>query len=154
MDNFLIIIVYFLANVTYNQAIVYLEMNVPMDKEWSIDIFTKNLKMYMEQFGKNQKEMAAIVGVSPPTFHNWLKGKKMPRMNNVQKLADYFGVKLSDLIEEKITTTIEKNSDTMVDITVLLGTDIYFRDIVKRNYYDRDLFELWLTCHVSLARYS
>ena len=25
------------------------------------DIFTKNLKMYMEQFGKNQKEMAALV---------------------------------------------------------------------------------------------
>ena len=41
-----------------------------MNKEWSIDIFTKNLKMYMEQFGKNQKEMAAIVGVSPPTFGN------------------------------------------------------------------------------------
>ena len=84
MANFLIIIVYFLANVILNQAIVYLEMNVAMDKEWSIDIFTKNLKIYMEQFGKNQKEMAAIVGVSPPTFHDWLKGKKMPRMNNVQ----------------------------------------------------------------------
>ena len=25
------------------------------------NIFTKNLKMYMEQFGKNQKEMAALV---------------------------------------------------------------------------------------------
>ena len=59
-------------------------MNVAMDKEWSIDIFTKNLKMYMEPFGKNQKKMAAIVGVSLPTFHDWLKGKKMPRMNNVQ----------------------------------------------------------------------
>ena len=33
-----------------------------MNKEWSIYIFTKNLKMYMEQLGKNQKEMAAIVG--------------------------------------------------------------------------------------------
>ena len=59
-------------------------MNVAMYKEWSIDIFTKNLKMYMEPFGKNQKKMAAIVGVSLPTFHDWLKGKKMPRMNNVQ----------------------------------------------------------------------
>ena len=113
-----------------------------MDKEWSIDIFTKNLKMYMEQFGKNQKEMAAIVGVSPPTFHDWLKGKKMPRMNNVQKLADYFGVKLSDLIEEKVTPTIEKNSDIMVDITVRLGADIDFRNVVKRNFYDKDFFEL------------
>ena len=25
------------------------------------NIFIKNLKMYMEQFGKNQKEMAALV---------------------------------------------------------------------------------------------
>ena len=55
-----------------------------MNKECSIDIFTKNLKMYKEQFEKNQKEVAAIVGVSPPTVHDWLKGKKMPRMNNVQ----------------------------------------------------------------------
>ena len=61
MANFLIIIVYFLANVIYNQATVYLERNVAMNKKCSIDIFTKNLKMYMEQFGKNQKEMAALV---------------------------------------------------------------------------------------------
>ena len=71
-----------------------------MNNEWSIDIFTRNLKKYMEQSGKNQKEMAAIVGVSAPTFHDWLKGNKMPRMANVQKLADYFGVNLSDLIED------------------------------------------------------
>ena len=121
-----------------------------MNKECSIDIFTKNLKMYKEQFEKNQKEVAAIVGVSPPTVHDWLKGKKMPRMNNVQKLADYFGVKLSDLIEEKVTPTIEKNSDTMVDITVRLGADVDFRDIVKRNYYDRDFFELYnMLCGLS-----
>ena len=66
----------------------------------------------------------------------------MPRMNNVQKLADYFGVKLSDLIEDKVIPTIEKNSDTVVDITTRLGADVDFRNIVKRNYYDRDFFEL------------
>ena len=63
-------------------------------------------------------------------------------MNNVQKLADYFGVKLSDLIEDKVIPTIEKNSDTVVDITTRLGADVDFRNIVKRNYYDRDFFEL------------
>lgn len=118
-----------------------------MNKEWTIDIFTKNLKYYMEQFDKTQKEMADIVGVSPPTFHDWLKGKKMPRMNNVQKLADYFGVALSDLIEDKVTKekaneVIEKNSDIMVDITVRLGADIDFRNITKRNCYDKEFFEL------------
>ena len=53
-----------------------------MNKEWSTDIFTKNLKMYMEQFGKNQKEMAAIVGVSPPTFHDWLISTKIKYKKN------------------------------------------------------------------------
>lgn len=113
-----------------------------MNEEWSIDIFTKNLKMYMEQFGKNQKEMAAIVGVSAPTFHDWLKGKKMPRMKNVQKLADYFGVKLSDLIEDKTPPEIKQNSDIMVDITVRMNADIVFKNVVKRNYYDKDFLEL------------
>ena len=101
----------------------------------------------MDKFGKNQKEMAEIVGVSPPTFHDWLKGKKMPRMKNVQKLADYFGITLSDLIEdkttdEKVTETMQKNSDTMVDITVRIASDIDFRNVVKRNMYDKDFFSL------------
>ena len=101
----------------------------------------------MDKFGKNQKEMAEIVGVSSPTFHDWLKGKKMPRMKNVQKLADYFGITLSDLIEdkttdEKVTETMQKNSDTMVDITVRIASDIDFRNVVKRNMYDKDFFSL------------
>lgn len=118
-----------------------------MNKEWTMDIFTQNLQRYMDKFGKNQKEMAEIVGVSSPTFHDWLKGKKMPRMKNVQKLADYFGITLSDLIEdkttdEKVTETMQKNSDTMVDITVRIASDIDFRNVVKRNMYDKDFFSL------------
>lgn len=118
-----------------------------MNKEWTMEIFTQNLQRYMDKFGKNQKEMAEIVGVSPPTFHDWLKGKKMPRMKNVQKLADYFGIALSDLIEdkttdEKVTETMQKNSDTMVDITVRIASDIDFRNVVKRNMYDKDFFSL------------
>lgn len=118
-----------------------------MNKEWTVDIFTQNLQRYMDKFGKNQKEMAEIVGVSPPTFHDWLKGKKMPRMKNVKKLADYFGIALSDLIEdkttdEKVTETMQKNSDTMVDITVRIASDIDFRNVIKRNMYDKDFFSL------------
>ena len=118
------------------------------------NVFANNLKKYMQLNGKSRNEVCQALGFKYSTFADWINGKKYPRMDKIEMLANYFGIKKSDLIEEKITTTIEKNSDTMVDITVLLGTDIYFRDIVKRNYYDRDLFELWLTCHVSLARYS
>ena len=55
-----------------------------MKNEWDIKIFTDNFEKYMRMSGKNQKEIAADVGVSAPTVNDWLKGKKMPKMQNVQ----------------------------------------------------------------------
>lgn len=72
-----------------------------MKNEWDIKIFTDNFAKQMKRVDKNQKEVADALGVSAPTVHDWLKGKKMPKMTNVQKLADYFGVNLSDLVELK-----------------------------------------------------
>lgn len=69
--------------------------------EWSKDIFAKNLRYYLSLEGKTQKELAQIIGVSAPTMHEWCRGKKTPRMDKVEKLANYFGILKSDLIEDK-----------------------------------------------------
>lgn len=69
--------------------------------EWSRDIFAKNLRFYMERSGRSQKELAEIAGVSAPTFNEWINAKKYPRIDKIQKLADYFGILKSDLIEDK-----------------------------------------------------
>lgn len=113
-----------------------------MNQEWSKETMAKNLKYYMEKTGKTQKELAAVAGVSEPTFSYWINGIKYPRIDKIQKLADYFGILKSDLIEEKVTPEMQKNSDTMVDITVRVASDIDFRNVVKRNMYDKDFFSL------------
>mgnify|MGYP002511587007 CR=1 FL=1 len=64
------------------------------------EIFAKNLSYYLTKHGKEQKEIAEIVGVAPSTFNAWMKGKKYPRMDKVELLANYFGILKSDLIEE------------------------------------------------------
>ena len=64
------------------------------------EIFAKNLAHYLERSGKDQKEMAEIVGVAPSTFNEWMKAKKYPRMDKIEMLANYFGILKSDLIEE------------------------------------------------------
>ena len=69
--------------------------------EWSKEIFAKNLRYYQGISGKTQKELAQIIGVSAPTMHEWCRGKKTPRMDKVEKLANYFGILKSDLIEDK-----------------------------------------------------
>ena len=65
------------------------------------ETFAKNLLYYIEKHGKEQKEIAEVVGVAPSTFNAWVKGKKYPRMDKVERLANYFGILKSDLIEER-----------------------------------------------------
>ena len=72
-----------------------------MAKEWSKQVFSRNLQKYIADSGKTQKELADIIGVSAPTFNEWVSGKKFPRIDKIQKLADYFGILKSDLIEDK-----------------------------------------------------
>lgn len=64
-------------------------------------IFAKNLNKYLSQFNKTQKEVADAIEVSPQTFNTWCQGIALPRMGKVQRLADYFGIGKTDLIDEK-----------------------------------------------------
>lgn len=64
------------------------------------EIFAKNLIYYVNRSGKDQKVIAEIVGVAPSTFNEWMKGKKYPRIDKIEILANYFGILKSDLIEE------------------------------------------------------
>lgn len=71
-------------------------------------IFSRNLNKYLDISQKNQKEVADAIGVSPQTFNTWCKGIALPRMSKVQRLADYFGISKSDLVEER-----NKTNDTI-----------------------------------------
>lgn len=68
------------------------------DNEQKI-IFAKNLNKLLSDAGKTQREVADAIHVLPTTFNTWCQGVALPRMGKVQLLADYFGVKKSDLIE-------------------------------------------------------
>ena len=70
------------------------------------EIFCLNLNYYMKEKGKSRKEVAEAIGVSYFTFTDWVKGKTYPRMGKVAKLAQYFDIKISDLIEKRKTEEI------------------------------------------------
>lgn len=65
------------------------------------NIFASNLKKYMALSGKSRREICEALGLSYYTFSDWVNGKKYPRMDKVEMLANYFGVLKSDLIEYK-----------------------------------------------------
>ena len=100
---------------------------------WSKEIFAKNLKRYMDQRGKTQKELAEIVGVSAPTMNDWIKAKKYPRIDKIEILANYFGILKSDLIEEKSEEhkKMQEENNTLSDIVVRLRMDSEFMSVVE-----------------------
>lgn len=65
------------------------------------EIFSINLKRMMDQRGVSRQDLSKMLGVSYFTISDWVNGKKYPRMDKVEMLADYFGVLKSDLIENK-----------------------------------------------------
>ena len=73
-------------------------------------VFSENLKMYMALSGKSRKDVCEALGYSYFTFSDWVNGKKMPRMDKVEQLANYFGILKSDLIEEKKKTATDNGN--------------------------------------------
>lgn len=66
------------------------------------DIFASNLKRLMELKGRTRTDISKALNISYFTVTDWVNGKKYPRMDKVEMLANYFGVQKSDLIEHKI----------------------------------------------------
>ncbi len=95
--------------------------------------FATNLKRYMALKEKSRKELANDLGISYYTVTDWVKGKKYPRMDKVELLANYFGILKSDLIEEKTEEhrEMQKNNDTISDAVVKMRTDNEFLSVVE-----------------------
>lgn len=72
-------------------------------------VFARNLQYQMALNGKTRREICEALGFSYYTFSDWVNGKKYPRMDKVEMLANYFGVLKSDLIEEQIEKPTTEN---------------------------------------------
>ena len=77
-------------------------------------ILSKNLQYYMEVNKKERNEICRQLNIPYTTFTDWLNGTTYPRIDNIEILAEYFGIQKSDLIEDK-----PKNFDDDIEIKAL-----------------------------------
>lgn len=70
---------------------------------YNSQVFANNLKAYMEMKGVTQKEVADAIGISQGAICDWMRLRNYPRMDRIQRLAEYFGCEKSDLVEERST---------------------------------------------------
>lgn len=76
--------------------------------------FSKNLRTFMESKKKTQSDLVRDLDLRQATVSDWINGKKYPRMDKMELLANYFGITISDLVEGqalKDSTRTEPVSD-------------------------------------------
>lgn len=73
------------------------------------DIFARNFKLCLLNAGKTQSDIVQNIGVTSSTVSDWANAKKYPRVDKMQMIADYLGVLISDLREEKNPIDLEIN---------------------------------------------
>ena len=104
-----------------------------MSEDLYKNIFSKNLKFYMAQQNKTQMDIIKDLNINKSAISSWVNGTRLPRMDKVDLLAKYFGIKRSDLIEKKITkndtkerfyTALSKSKKNTNDICTEFKTDI------------------------------
>jgi len=64
------------------------------------EIFQKNLEHIMRLRGVTNTDICLALGVASGTVSSWVTGKKYPRVDVMQRLADYLGVRMSMLTSE------------------------------------------------------
>lgn len=97
------------------------------------EVLSKNLKYYIEKSGKDRRELAEIWGFPYSTITEWINGKKYPRIDRIEIMADYFGILKSDLIEEKTEEhrEMQKKNSTLVELTIRMQKDDEFLSLIE-----------------------
>lgn len=83
-----------------------------------------------EKYDLTQDELASKLGYSKQTVSNWETGLKNPRMGAIQKIADYFGVTKSFIIDgiessttDDLTNIYEKLEPARKKIVIDIAKD-------------------------------
>jgi len=70
-------------------------------------ILIDNMNKLLKQKGKLRMDMAKDLGLTHSTVFNWFDGVSYPRLNNLEQIADYFGVSITQLVGEGRNTAPE-----------------------------------------------
>lgn len=71
-----------------------------MDAATNRKIFARNLRYLLDLHKMRDNELCVITGAAQSTVSDWLTAQKYPRIDKLEKLANYFDVPKSYLIEE------------------------------------------------------
>ncbi len=103
------------------------------------DVFARNLSYYLRLFNKERAQICKDLNIKYSTFSEWANGKKYPRIDKIELLANYFGILKSDLIEDRTKDELVRYNPVVHRIPVLgfisAGLPLYAEDHIESYTY-------------------
>lgn len=94
-----------------------------MSDEKLRQIFSKNLRHYLDVNGYSQADLARHMKVTTATTAKWCTGQTLPRIDKVQSICNWLGIKKTDLLEDG--TDSEKDRYYINPETAKIAQQIY-----------------------------
>lgn len=113
-------------------------------------MFQIRLKELREKAGYSQQSFANAIGVKQSTVGNWEAGAREPKLEVMQKLADFFGVSVDYLIGRDNTPKPRKEVEQKKEISdedikfALFGgdvTDEAYEDVKRFAQFIKEKYE-------------
>ncbi len=60
----------------------------------------ERIRLHRKRIKKSQEELADLIGVSQDLISNWETSKRVPSLEDIEKLARVFGISVHDLIPD------------------------------------------------------
>ena len=67
------------------------------------EVMAENIKYFMAINRVNSADVCKALGFKQNTFSNWINAKIYPRIDKIEMMANYFGIKKADLVEDRIS---------------------------------------------------
>ena len=88
------------------------------------ETIAKNIRRYMEINGVNSTDVCKALNFKQSTFSNWINAKIYPRIDKIEKLANYFRINKADLVEDYpvIFTTNDEAAGRIMEYVNLINS--------------------------------
>lgn len=77
-------------------------------------IMGDNIQYYMDLNGIERTDFAKAINVPYSSVTDWINGNSYPRIDKIQRMADYFGIEKADLVEARNAT--KKSSSRRIPV--------------------------------------
>lgn len=86
-------------------------------------IMADNIKRFLNAKNMNPHQLSIELGFKYTTVNDWVNAKTYPRIDKIEKMADFFKVSKSDLVEEYKPVKSENTTAKIDNLPVLNGSD-------------------------------